>query len=322
LWCLSWESAGLAMACALVIDYLFGEPKRFHPLVGFGTLANWIESLLNGETTTKSARVSRLSGALGWVLLCIALPIILISVLIKMPSSWAFLFSVFILYLCIAPNSLAKHAYAIQGSLAKNNIEKARVALNAIVSRDCGDLDTKQIAAGSVESVLENGSDAVIAPLFWFFLLGAPGVLLYRLANTLDAMWGYRTKRYNNFGFAAAKLDDLLNWVPARCCAFLYAVGGNFFKAIGCWQSQAKLWSSPNAGPVMASGAGALNLIIGGSASYHGQQESRPVLGTGEIPTASDIRRSVNLVNKATGYFVLIILIWELGLCYLAMGAT
>jgi adenosylcobinamide-phosphate synthase len=321
LWCLSWEFTGVAMACALAMDYFFGEPKRFHPLVGFGTLANWIESLLNGREAAQSFGISRLSGALGWMLLCIPLPIVLASVIAELPSSWAFLFSVFSLYLCIAPNSLAKHAYAIQGSLAKNDIENARVALNAIVSRDCGDLDAKQIAAGSVESVLENGSDAVIAPLFWYFLLGAPGVLLYRLANTLDAMWGYRTKRFNDFGFAAAKLDDLLNWVPARCCAFLYAVGGNFFKAIGCWQSQARLWSSPNAGPVMASGAGALYLIIGGSAFYHGQEEPRPVLGIGEIPNVDDIRRSVNLVNKATGYFVLIILIWELGLCYFATVA-
>lgn len=322
MWCLSLESAGVAMACALAIDYMFGEPKRFHPLVGFGALANWIEAVLNSKSAAKSSNVSRLSGAVGWMLLCIPLPIMLANALITLSSLWAFLFSVFSLYLCIAPNSLAKHAYAIERSLAKNNIEKSREALNAIVSRDCGDLDSSQIAAGSVESVLENGSDAVIAPLFWFFLLGAPGVLLYRLANTLDAMWGYRTKRFNNFGFAAAKLDDLLNWVPARCCAFLYAIGGNFFKAIGCWQSQATQWSSPNAGPVMASGAGALNLIIGGSASYHGQVESRPILGIGETPSTGDIRRSVNLVNRATGYFVSVILLWELGICYLAMVAT
>jgi adenosylcobinamide-phosphate synthase len=315
------ESAGVAMACALAIDYLFGEPKRFHPLVGFGAIANWIESVLNGNSIVKSSSGSRLSGALGWILLCIPLPIILASVLIKLPPSWAFLSSVFSLYLCVAPNSLAKHAYAIEGSLAKNDLKKSRVALSAIVSRDCGELDSKQIAAGSVESVLENGSDAVIAPLFWYFLLGAPGVVFYRLANTLDAMWGYRTKRFNNFGFAAAKLDDLLNWVPARCCAFLYGAGGNFLKAIGCWQSQARHWSSPNAGPVMASGAGALNLVIGGSASYHGQEESRPVLGIGEMPNEGDIRRLVNLVNRATAYFVLVILLWELCLCYLATVA-
>ena len=309
------------MVCALAIDYLFGEPKRLHPLVGFGAIANWMESVLNGKSAVKNSSGSKLSGALGWILLCIPLPIILASVLIKLSSSGDFLLSVFSLYLCIAPNSLAKHAYAIEGSLAKNDIEKSREALSAIVSRDCGELDSKQIVAGSVESVLENGSDAVIAPLFWYFLFGAPGVVFYRLANTLDATWGYRTKRFNDFGFAAAKLDDLLNWVPARCCAFLYGAGGNFLKAIGCWQSQAKHWSSPNAGPVMASGAGALNLVIGGSASYHGQEESRPVLGIGEIPATGDIRRSVNLVNRATAYFVSVILLWELGLCYLATVA-
>lgn len=310
------------MACAFAVDYFLGEPKRFHPLVGFGSLANWVEARLNREPSVQISSISKLSGALGWVILCVPLPLVFANFIVALSPSWAFLFSVISLYLCIAPNSLAKHAYAVEGSLLANDIDNARIELNKIVSRDCGNLDTNQIAAGTVESVLENGSDAVIAPLFWFFLFGIPGVVLYRLANTLDAMWGYRTERFKNFGFAAAKLDDLLNWVPARCCAFLYGLSGSFFKAIGCWQSQAKRWSSPNAGPVMASGAGALNLTIGGRAFYHGQEELRPVLGIGDTAKAVDIRRSVKLVNRATFYFVSTILLMELSLCYLAMAAT
>lgn len=311
----------MIMVCALALDYLFGEVRRFHPLVGFGAIASWFESKLNVKPGSKSAIRSVVNGAFSWMVLCLVLPLVLAGVLYGLSSAWVFSVSLIIVYFCIAPKSLAQHAYAVEKSLAANDIVKARSEVGKIVSRDCTELDSSQVATASVESVLENGSDAVIAAFFWFLLLGAPGILLYRLANTLDAMWGYRVERFNDFGFAAAKIDDLLNWIPARLCAFLYATAGDFLKAMRCWHGQAKKWSSPNAGPVMASGAGALNLKIGGIATYHEQEELRPTLGIGKSPNADDIRRSVNLVNKATAYFVLVILLWELGLCYLGMGA-
>src|SRR5262249_9166632 len=162
-------------------------------------------------------------------------------------------------------------------ALKDGDLVEARHAVSKIVSRECAGLDETQICCAAIESVLENGSDAVFAALFWFIVLGAPGVVLYRIVNTLDAMWGYRNARYEHFGWAAAKLDDLLNWIPARLTALTYALLGNSQNAIWSWQNQGGKWYSPNAGPVMSSGAGALDLQLGGPATYHGKLKERLV---------------------------------------------
>ena len=156
------------------------------------------------------------------------------------------------------------------------------------------------MARAGTESVLENGNDAVFGALFWFMLGGAGGVLLFRLANTLDAMWGYRTPRYLRFGWAAARIDDALNALPARLTALTYAVLGNTRCALKCWRTQAAAWDSPNAGPVMAAGAGALGVALGGGAHYHGQWEQRPPLGAGRTPDAGAIRAAITLVRRGS----------------------
>jgi adenosylcobinamide-phosphate synthase len=160
-------------------------------------------------------------------------------------------------------------------------------------------LDKEGICKATIESVLENGNDAIFAPLFWYCVAGAPGALFYRLVNTLDAMWGYRNSRYYNFGWCAARMDDLLNWLPARLTVLTYALSGKFTQGIYCWRTQAKDCESPNAGPVMASGAGALNIQLGGAAVYHGEKKEKPVLGQGNIPTLIDIERAIKLIKKA-----------------------
>ena len=143
---------------------------------------------------------------------------------------------------------------------------------------------------------------------FWFALAGAPGVVAYRLVNTLDAMWGYRNQRYRDFGWAAARLDDLLNLVPARLTALSYALLGRGRDALHCWRHQARRWNGRNAGVVMAAGAGALGVRIGGPSRYGGQLRERPWLGTARAPGAGDILAALRLVSRSTALWVLALL--------------
>jgi adenosylcobinamide-phosphate synthase len=204
-----------------------------------------------------------------------------------------------VLYLAIGRQSLRAHALVVANALRRNDLVVARLAVSRIVTRDVERADAEAVSAAAVETVLENGSDALFASLFWFAIAGLPGVVLHRTANTLDAMWGYRNARFEEFGWAAARFDDLLNYLPARGTALAYALCGHTRTALQCWREQAPRWSSPNAGPVMAAGAGALQLQLGGPATYHGKREVRPQLGHGRAPRAEDVRRALGLIDRS-----------------------
>jgi adenosylcobinamide-phosphate synthase len=222
------------------------------------------------------------------------------------------LFSVLILYFTLGLHSLAAHTRPIATALNAKDLPTARAQLARVVSRDTAALDETGIARAAVETVLENGNDAVFATLFWFALAGAPGALAYRLVNTLDAMWGYKTPRFYAFGWAAARLDDALNYLPARLTALTYALFGKTRQALSCWHQQAPQWDSPNAGPVMAAGAGALDVQLGGAAIYHGQKEIRPQLGAGPAPVAADIDRALTLIHKGVWLWLTLYMSMEL----------
>ncbi len=296
-------AAAVVSMTAAALDGFFGKPHRLHPLVGFGRLAICVERRLYGPHGLSSRR-RRWYGLAAVALL--TLPPAVLAALV--PAGWpALLFDVVVLYLALGASSLAAHAHAVQAALSRADLQTARTAVARLVSRDTGDLDETDVARAAVESVLENGNDAIFGALFWYLLAGAPGVVLYRLVNTLDAMWGYRNERYRDFGWAAARLDDLLNYLPARLTALTYALLGDGRAAWRAWRTQARAWKSPNAGPVMAAGAGTLGLALGGPASYHGTVELRPLLGAGRAPSAADIGRAVQLVRLGLGLWLLVI---------------
>ncbi|KAF0206517.1 MAG: adenosylcobinamide-phosphate [Gallionellaceae bacterium] len=288
-------NTALIMVASVLLDRLLGEPRRFHPLAGFGWLAQRVEKIFYAGTDAKPvARYLQGSAALCTLLI----PLAALAALLQQSVIFGTLFSIVLLYFAIAPRSLSEHAVRVADAFYAGDLPAARQAVSMMVSRDITQLDEEGVARATVESVLENGNDAIFAALFWFAVAGAPGVLLYRLSNTLDAMWGYRNERYNYFGWTAARLDDVLNFIPARLTALSYALLGHTRSALNCWRDQAPLWDSPNAGPVMAAGAGALQVQLGGTAVYHGHVEKRPQLGCGKMAAAADIMRAVRLVQR------------------------
>lgn len=291
----------LALLLGLFVDRAFGEPRRYHPLVGLGRYAQWLEQRLNRRGQGFSAR--KMAGIVGLTLVLSPVTWLAWVVSEGLSGSGFFylLFSALVLYLVVGWRSLTEHALAVRHALMQRNLPLARERVGYIVSRDTSALDEVGVSKATIESVLENGSDAVFAPIFWFLVAGPVGAIAYRVINTLDAMWGYRNDRFHAFGWAAARLDDLANWVPARLCALTYAfvAGQNGWKqGLAAWSRQAPLYKSPNAGPVMACGAGALNVALGGDAVYHGKQVSRPLLGQGFAPVPGDIERSLHLVKR------------------------
>lgn len=294
-----------AALAGVALDRLLGEPKRRHPLAGFGALANVVERAFNHGNNGLWRRVA---GLLAWALL--VLPWVVLAFVGKRYDLIGWLVDVMLLYFALGGRSLALHAERVAADLAAADLPAARQHVGWIVSRDTSTLDETGVAKACVESTLENGNDAVIGALFWFALLGGAGALFFRLANTLDAMWGYKSERFLRFGWAAARIDDVLNYLPARLTALAYALCGGSFnnarRALACWRQQAPVWESPNAGPVMAAGAGSLGLQLGGAAIYQGRVEERSLLGEGRAPRRDDIARALTLVRRSTALWLTI----------------
>ncbi|KND58276.1 Adenosylcobinamide-phosphate synthase [Candidatus Paraburkholderia schumanniana] len=300
---LSAYAMALPAVLGVIVDRVFGEPRVRHPLVGFGSLASRLEARMNTGFRARPA------GILAWFIL-IAPPVCIAWILVSvLPFSYACLVHVLLIWFALGAKSLREHIAPIARALSFGDIDQARTLTSRIVSRDTSQADENALSRAAVESALENGNDAIFGALFWFAVAGGPGALMFRLANTLDAMWGYRTARYLRFGWAAARFDDVLNFIPARLTATTYALAGDTHMAWHCWRAQARLWDSPNAGPVMAAGAGSLNVLIGGAAVYHGKLEARPTLGAGHDANPKHVVAALRLVERATLMWLAVLLI-------------
>lgn len=307
-------AAGLTLG--VLADELLGDPRRGHPVAGFGTLAAKLERALY--------RDSRKAG--GQYTLACVLPVLAAAALVERrtathPATRTLTIAA-ATWTVIGGRSLRRIATDLAAALSQGDTERARGLIPSLCGRDPAQLDSNGLARATVESVAENTSDSVTAPLFWGAVAGLPGLLGYRAINTLDAMVGHRSPRYARFGTAAARLDDLANLAPARLTAALTValarqVGGSPAQAYRAWRSDAPAHPSPNAGQCEAAAAGALGLTLGGPTSYPSHTEHRPVLGAGRAPQPSDIARATKL-SHLTQYAALAVLLAALHLQELA----
>lgn len=285
------RAAGILLGSLL--DAAVGDPRRGHPVAGFGRCAQMLER--------RTYRDDRAAGALHTAVLVGGLAAVGVlaqrgasrgpaQALLTAAATWA----------ALGGTTLARTGAQMADLLDGGDIEGARAVLPALCGRDPAVLDESGLARAACESVAENTSDAQVAPLLWAAVGGIPGVLAYRGINTLDAMIGHRSPRYLRFGWAAARLDDVANYGPARVAAVLTAlcapaVGGSATGALRAWRDDAARHPSPNAGVVEAAFAGALRIRLGGPTQYRHELEIRPTLGDGPEPGSADLRRAVRL---------------------------
>ncbi|MER6205371.1 cobalamin biosynthesis protein [Streptomyces sp. NPDC001642] len=281
-------------AAGLLGDHLLGDPRHGHPVAAFGRAAGAVEHLLwrdhRGWGALHTAVCVGGTIALATATTSALRPSRTASVALTAAATWA----------VVGGTSLAREAGIVGRALEAGDIEAARARLPHLCGRDPQTLDADGIARAVVESVAENTSDAVVGALVWGGIAGVPGLLGFRAVNTLDAMVGHKSARYRRYGWASARLDDVAGWPGARLTAALATVaGGDPRGAVRAWRTDAPKHPSPNAGPVEASFAGALGVRLGGTLSYGGRVEHRPVLNGGGRPVAvPDIARAVRLSRR------------------------
>ncbi len=266
-------SNALILLLALLIDGIFGEPKCLwsripHPAVLMGRLVGWMDNRFNTG--------QRRNGILVLIALCAGAGILGFAVS-NLPDYD--IIQTLIAAILLAQKSLTQHVTAVANAL-RLSIGDGRLAVAQIVGRDTRDMDQSAVARGAIESAAENLSDGVIAPAFWFLLLGLPGLLIYKITNTADSMIGYMTPRHREFGWAAARFDDLINWIPARITAFLIALCHGTLSKASLIFRDAPLHRSPNAGWPEAAMAVALNIGLAGPRSYDGELRAFPFVHT------------------------------------------
>jgi adenosylcobinamide-phosphate synthase len=286
----------LGLLAGAALDALFPDPRRGHPVAAFGAAASALERRLYADSR---ARGSLFTG------LCVGAAVLAGRVVEPRGGPARAVVIAAGTWTVLGARSLRAEASAVHEHLAADDLAAARDRVTHLVGRDPAALDENAVARAVVESVAENTCDAVVAPLLWGAVAGLPGLLGYRAINTLDAMVGHRSPRYARFGWAAARLDDVANFVPARATAALVAltaplVGGDPRAALRTAVRDGGRHPSPNSGRSEAAYAGALGLRLGGRNMYAGRVDDRPTMGDGKPPVADDIPRATRLCAAVT----------------------
>jgi adenosylcobinamide-phosphate synthase len=272
----------VSVAAGLLVDRAFGEPPAaVHPVAAFGRTMQWVESHAYAD-----ARVNGVAYAV-------------IGVMAGAAAGAAVRSPMAAVALSAAGRELRMTAGRVRDALFADDLATARTIVPALVGRDATELDASGLAAAVIESLAENSVDAVVAPALWAAVAGAPGALVYRAVNTMDAMVGHRSERYARFGWASARLDDVANFVPARVTASLVALvrPGAALAVRHAVRTSARAHPSPNAGVAEAAFATALDVQLGGPLRYGTRNECRPLLGRGPRPSPRDIDRAIALAS-------------------------
>ena len=291
----------LPLLLGWLLDFIFGDPARLpHPVVWFGKMISWGEHRLNKG----SHRMAK--GAVMAVFLIFLVFFVVWGLKRLIPNTmlWLILDTIIIFY-CLAGTTLVREVREVFLALDRS-LDEGRKQVARIVGRDTSQLSAQEVRTAALETLAENLSDGVIAPLFWFALLGTPGMLAYKMVNTLDSMVGYRTERYKDFGCWAARIDDVANYIPARLTALLMVIASGRLSLLKfVWKNGSK-HASPNSGYPEAALAGILNCRFGGPHYYFGELFDKPYIGendreltTQDMHTAVRINRfaEVDMIN-------------------------
>jgi adenosylcobinamide-phosphate synthase len=287
-------ATALGIAAGVAVDALLGDPRRGHPVALYGTAVRALEERCYAPHRSRGAVFTAVT---------VGAPVLAGAALQRATRRHPLVRAAAVaagVWAVLGGTTLRREAAAMATALDRNDLTTARGRLSHLCARDPDGLGRQEITRATVESVAENTGDAVVAPLFWGAVAGLPGLLGYRAVNTLDAMVGYRSPRYAEFGWSAARLDDVANWVPARLTGALTAavapvVGGDPVRTWRVWRRDGGAHPSPNAGHCEAAAAGALGIRLGGANTYQGRTEVRPGMGNGPSPDVFDIRRAAGL---------------------------
>lgn len=285
---------------ALILDRWLPDRGGFRIWTWYSDWAESIEQRFNGGLRAHGTFAVLL--AIAPILAAIFLATLILG---QIATVLVILFSIVMLYLCIDLYRLGQIAQAVATALEDSEVDEASAHLKELTGKDTIETSVAGVAQATVEAVLKQANSLVVAPIFWFLLLGPVGAMLQRLAAVLDRLWGHRTARFSEFGWAAARLDDLLSWVPARITALSYAVMGSFEDALHSWRRQAGMWSDISSGPLLASGLGALHLHSCDD-SEEEDLYGNTALNPASLPGASDVRRAVALVWRVMLFWLVV----------------